>query len=209
VEIPAAVVAQLHVLSHTDDRGDGFVTGVNELGAELARVVPSLLAVSLTLVRLGYDVVVTAHAPGAESSDVTASLAVPLSAGEPADRLVLQAAEPGAFLLLAHDLAGLVGPGRVPLEIDRHLAASPAASPSASPAASAASFALALADLAIVNQAIGALLDRTVIDPAAALAVLGDRAAAARTTIATVSRHLLADLRLPPADGLRGVCWTG
>jgi hypothetical protein len=209
VEIPAAVVAQLHVLSHTDDRGDGFVAGVNELGAELARVVPSLLAVSLTLVRLGYDVVVTAHAPGAESSDVTASLAVPLSAGEPADRLVLQAADPGAFLLLAHDLAGLVGPGRVPLEIDRHLAASPAASPSASPAASAASFALALADLAIVNQAIGALLDRTVIDPAAALAVLGDRAAAARTTIATVSRHLLADLRLPPADGLRGVCWTG
>jgi hypothetical protein len=204
VEIPAAVVAQLHVLSHTDDRGDGFVAGVNELGAELARVVPSLLAVSLTLVRLGYDVVVTAHAPGAESSDVTASLAVPLSAGEPADRLVLQAAEPGAFLLLAHDLAGLVGPGRVPIEIDRHLAASP----SASPAASAASFALALADLAIVNQAIGALLDRTVIDPAAALAVLGDRAAAARTTIATVSRHLLADLRLPPADGLRGVCWT-
>ncbi|MDQ1673325.1 MAG: hypothetical protein QOC98_1887 [Frankiaceae bacterium] len=205
MEIPAAVVAQLHVLSHTDDRGDGFVTGVNELGAELARVVPSLLAVSLTLVRLGYDVVVTAHAPGAESSDVTASLAVPLSAGEPADRLVLQAAEPGAFLLLAHDLAGLVGPGRVPLEIDRHLAASP----SASPAASAASFALALADLAIVNQAIGALLDRAVLDPAAALAVLGDRAAAARTTIATVSRHLLADLRLPPADGLRGVCWTG
>jgi hypothetical protein len=209
VEIPAAVVAQLHVLSHTDDRGDGFVAGVNELGAELARVVPSLLAVSLTLVRLGYDVVVTAHAPGAESSDVTASLAVPLSAGEPADRLVLQAAEPGAFLLLAHDLAGLVGPGRVPLEIDRHLAASPAASPSASPAASATSFALALADLAIVNQAIGALLDRAVLDPAAALAVLGDRATAARTTIATVSRHLLADLRLPPADGLRGVCWTG
>jgi hypothetical protein len=92
----------------------------------------------------------------------------------------------------------------VPLEIDRHLTSSPAASPSAS----ATSFALALADLAIVNQAIGALLDRTVLDPAAALAVLGDRAAAAKTTIATVSRHLLADLRLPPADGLRGVCWT-
>jgi hypothetical protein len=198
VEIPAAVVAQLHVLSDADDRGDGFVAGVNELGAELARVVPSLLAVSLTLVRLGYDVVVTAHAPGAGSTAVTASLAVPLSAGEPADRLVLQAAEPGAFLLLAHDLAAFLGPGRVPLEIDRHLTASPAASPAIAPAASAASFALALADLAIVNQAIGALLDRAVLDPAAALVVLGDRAAAAETTIAAVSRHLLADLRLPP-----------
>jgi hypothetical protein len=187
VEIPAAVVAQLHVLSRTDDRGDGFVARVNALGTELARAVPSLLAVSLMLVRLGHDVVVTAHAAGAESTAVTASLAVPLSAGEPADRLVLQAAEPGAFLLLAHDLAGLVGPGRVPLEIDRHLAASPAAS--------ATSFALVLADLEIVNQAIGVLLDRAVLDPATALAELRIRAAAAETTIATVSHHLLADLR--------------
>jgi hypothetical protein len=187
MEIPSAVLLHLHLLSRDDDRGEGFAKGLNQLGADLTRVVPSLLAVSLTLVRLGYEVAVIALAPDVDSTEAAASLAVPLTSGVPGDALVLQAADPGAFLLLAHDLAGLVGPGRPPLEVDRHLILSPTAS--------AASFALALAELHIVNQAIGALLDQGVLDPEAALADLGSRASAAETTIGAVSGHLLADLR--------------
>jgi hypothetical protein len=194
VEIPSAIALQLHLLSGSGDRGDDFVAGLNRLGTDLTCMVPSLLGVSLTLVRLGYAVAVTALAPNAESTEAAASLAVPLSSGEPGDELVLQAAEPGAFLLLADDLAGLVGPGSPPLEIDRHL--------TLSSTAAAASFALVLAELRIVNQAIGVLLDRGLASPKAALADLGSRAAAAETTIGSVSRRLLADLR-PPVE--RGV----
>ena len=65
---------QLHLLSREGDRGDSFAAGLNQLGADLTHLVPSLLAVSLTLVRLGYDVAVTALAPHAELSRVAASL---------------------------------------------------------------------------------------------------------------------------------------
>jgi hypothetical protein len=199
VKIPNAVVLQLHHLSRDDDRGEAFVTGLDQLGADLAGVVPSLLAVSLTLVRFGHDVVVPVLASNASTTEVSASLAVPLSAGELGDVLVLFAAEPGAFLLLAHDLAGLVGPGDRSLEVDRHL---PAAA-TASPTRSAASFALALSEMEDINQAIGALVDQGVPGPQAALDELAGRAAVAGSTIATVSRRLLADLWPPPAGDSR------
>jgi hypothetical protein len=191
VKVPTAVVLQLHLLSRDHDRGAGFVAGLDQLSTELARVVPSLLAVSVMLVRLGQAVVVPALASPAGTAAVGASLAVPLSPGPPGDVLVLQAAEPGAFLLLADDLAGLLDADR-PLELDRHLGWSPATY--------AASFALVLAELEVLNQAIGVLVDRGALDQETALVDLRGRAAATGTTPAAVSRRLLAGLGPPAAD---------
>jgi hypothetical protein len=187
VEFTSAMASQLHLLSHDDDRGDGFAAGLIQLGTDLTRLVPSLLAVSLTLPRLGYDVAVTALAPRAELSPVAASLAVPLVAGESGEALLLQAADVGAFLLLADDLANLIGPGCPPIEVDRHL--------DLVPTAPATSIEFVLSELRVVNQAIGMLLDRG-FTPETAITDLDRRAAATGLTIGAVSRRMLTEL--PP-----------
>jgi hypothetical protein len=185
VEFPSAIALQMHLLSHEGDRGDGFAAGLKQLGTDLTRVVPSLLAVSLTLVRLGYDVAVTTLAPLAESSRVTASLAVPLTAGETGDALLMQAGEPGAFILLADDLAGHLGPGDPPLQIDRHLALLPTAPNT--------SIEFVLAELRVVNQALGILIDRG-CTPEAAVDEIQRRARTTGGTMGAVGRRILAGL---------------
>ena len=117
----------------------------------------------------------TAAAPAA----VLASLAVPLSAGSSGGLLILRAGEAGAFLLLADDLDGLLGPGHPPIELDEHLAW-PAA-------ANAESLGASLADLSVVDQAIGVLVDRG-LPPEAAHRELWRRVGEADTTVAAVSR---------------------
>jgi hypothetical protein len=192
VEFTSAMALQLHLLSRDGDRGDSFAAELSQLGTDLTRLVPSLLAVSLTLPRLGYDVAVTALAPQAELSTVVASLALPLVAGESGDALLLQAGDVGAFLLFADDLAGLVGPGYPPIEVDQHLALLPAAP--------ATSIDFVLAELRAVNQAIGTLLDRG-FTPETAIADIDRRAVATGRTSGAVSRRILADLSPPPEVG--------
>jgi hypothetical protein len=176
---------QLHLLSGDGDRGDSFAAGLSQLGTDLARLVPSLLAVSLSLPRLGYDVAVTALAPHAELSAVAASLAVPLVAGESGDALLLQASDAGAFLLLAVDLADLIGPGYPPIELDQQLGRLRTAP--------ATSIEFVLAELRVVNQVIGILLDQG-FTPETAIADLDRRAAATGRTIGAVSHRILVDL---------------
>jgi hypothetical protein len=191
VEIPSALAQQLHLLSHESDREDDFAAALTQVGTDLARVVPSLLAVSLTLGRLGSDVAVTALAPRAESSRVAASLAIPLTAGELRDALLLQAGDPGAFLVLAEDLAYAGGASHPPPELDRHLTW-----PTTS---SWRSLESVLAELRVVNQAIGVLVDRglTLDD---AVGELERRASATVSTTGAVSRRLLANLPPLPLD---------
>jgi hypothetical protein len=121
---------------------------------------------------------------------VLASLAVPLPGVGPAGVLVLRAAAAGAFLLLADDLDLLLEPGHPPIDIDEHL--------TWPPAPTSASFSAALADLHVVDQAVGVLIDRG-LPPEAARRELRRQADAADTTVAAVSRTLLA--ALPPAPG--------
>jgi hypothetical protein len=183
VEISSALAEQLQLLDGDPDHPDSLAAGLTQLTSDLAAAVPSLLAVSITLVRLDSEVVISVLARDAAAATVLASLAVPLSDVEPDDLLILRAGEAGVFLLLADDLVGLLGSGCYPnFAVDRHLKL-PAVLPGES-------WETGLGHLRAVNQAIGVLLDRG-LPPDAALALLRERAVAGGTTVGAVSRLLL------------------
>jgi hypothetical protein len=190
VDAVAALSQHLRVLSGNPERGDRLMAGMSQLAADLTVAVPSLLAVSIVLVRCGGEVPVSIRAGAADSAAVLASLAVPLPAAEPADVLVLRAGEAGAFLLLADDLDGMLGPGQPPIEVDRHL--------SWPSALTGESLAASLADLAAVDQGIGVLLARG-LPPEAGRRELQRRADDAGVAIGAASRSLLESLA-PPAE---------
>jgi hypothetical protein len=187
VETTAALARQLQILSGDPDRGDRLVAGLSRLGRDVAVAVPSCLAVSLVLVRCGGDIPISILACPADSATVLASLAVPLSAAGPGDRLILRAGEVGAFLLLSDDLGGRLGADRLQVEVDQHL--------SWPPTPTGEALAASLADLGAVNQGIGVLMDRG-LPPEVARRELHRRADDADVTIGNASRLLLASL--PP-----------
>jgi hypothetical protein len=151
VDVPPTLAEQLQALSHSPGLfadagargrrhggpdGDGVCTarsadgepiaGLGRLSREVVAVVPSCVAVSIALSRLGIDVVITVPTSGADpmprTAQVLASLALPLPAGGVGCVLVLQASAPGAFVLLAEDLDTLLAGGQQPPELDAHVA---------------------------------------------------------------------------------------
>jgi hypothetical protein len=189
VDITESLAEHLRILGGDPDPGHRLAAGLSQLGRDLAVAVPSCLAVSIVLVRLGGEITVSALARTADPAAVLASLAVPLSAGEPGGLLVMRAGEAGAFLLLADDLDGLLGPDHPPIDVDQHL--------TLPPVGTGESLAAALADLRAVNQGIGVLLDRG-LPPEAARRELQRRAQDTNTSVGVASRVLLASL-LPRA----------
>lgn len=180
MEITAALAHQLQILDADPD--GGIEAKLNELSRDLTGVVPSCLAVSfIVLARLGGQITVSTLAPGAASVPVLASLAVPLSAVDPGDLLILRAGVAGAFLLLADDLGALPHRGHLPIHLDRHLSL-----PSSLTGQS-------LADFGTVNQAIGVLLDQG-FPPEAARQELQHRADDAAQAVTVTSRGLLQSL---------------
>jgi hypothetical protein len=157
------------------------------LGREAVAVVPSCVAVSIRLSRLGIDVLVTAPTSGAsrvpDSAEVLASLALPLPAAGSGCVLVLQASAPGAFVLLADDLGTLLGSGHPPPALDADLA--PLA------ASTGSDLADSLADLSRRDRALGVLIDQG-WPPEAGERELHRRASAAGLTVAAVAERLLA-----------------
>ena len=186
----AKLAVELAMLSGDRHRGERLALAMTQLGAAVAGAVPSCLAVSIVLERAAGGTTVSTLARGIDSTAVLASLAVPLSAAEHGDVLILRASEPGAFLLLADDLAGLLGPGDPPMALDRHLSWPSAAAGESLPAS--------VADLSAVNQSLGVLVDQGLL-PEAAHEELQRRADDADVTIAAAGRVLLA--ALPPRAG--------
>ena len=190
MHIAAALAHHLQLLSGDPERGDPdraeqITAGLTRLGIDVARTVPSCLAVSIVLRRWGADVIVGTLTRDDASTPVLASLAVPLSGLDPGDLLILQAGALGAFLLLSDDLRGLLGPGHPPIELDTHLLLAPVVT--------GESLAAALADLRVVNQGVGVLLDQG-LTPKAAREELKRRAHDADTTLGVASRMLLDSL---------------
>jgi hypothetical protein len=193
VRITATLAEQLRLLIDEPGRGDRLAVGLSRLGRDVALAVPSFLAASIVLARLGGEISISTVAGAAEPAVVLASLAVPLpgatSGDEPSDILVLRAGATGAFLLLADDLDGLLGRGHPTIDVDKHLGFPPAPTTE--------SFAASLADLRVVDQAVGVLVDRG-LHPDAAGRELQRWAGDGDTTVSVVSRALLASLRTNP-----------
>jgi hypothetical protein len=196
VRITATLAEQLRLLIDEPGPGDKLAVGLSRLGRDVALAVPSFLAASIVLARMGGEISISTIEGAAEPAGALASLAVPLSAAtfgdEPCDVLVLRAAAAGAFLLLADDLDGLLGPDHPPIDVDKHL--------SWPPTPTTESFAASLADLRVVDQAVGVLVDRG-LHPDAARRELRGRAGDADTTVSVVSRAVLASLRTNPGRG--------
>lgn len=185
MRITATVAEQLRLLQGDLPPGGDFAAGLIQLSRDVAVAVPSCLAVTVTLARLGGEISVSTTA---EPGEVLASLAVPLSGG----LLVLRAGEAGAFLLLAEDLDGLLRPDRPPVHLDQHLGWPTATS--------GESLTTSLADLSVVDRAVGVLVDRG-LPPGAAHRELWRRAGATGTTVVAVSRDLLRSPRSDPGLG--------
>lgn len=142
MDVPPTLAEQLQALSHSPDpcadaaadgggrqlrgpAGDGertarptdveLTAGLGRLSREVVAVVPSCVAVSIALSRLGIDVVITVPTSGGDrmprTTEVLASLALSLPAAGVGCVLVLQASAPGVFVLLAEDLAALLANG--------------------------------------------------------------------------------------------------
>jgi hypothetical protein len=184
MRITAAVAEQLLLLHGDPDLGGDFATALDRLGRDVVRAVPSCFAVTITHAGLGGEISVSITGGPAA---VLASLAVPLSAGHAGDLVVLRAGEAGAFLLLSDDL--LRPDHHLPVQLDEHLTW-PAA-------ANGESLGASLADLSAIDQAIGVLVGRG-LPPEAAHRELWRRVGEANTTLAAVSRAVLASPRSDP-----------
>lgn len=163
-----------------------LVVGLEALADQIGAAVPSWSSVSISLRHREARTEFVIVDPGQERVTALASLTVSLLGASGGDELTLRAGEAGAFLLLADDLAGGLGPDVVKIALDRHLDAPPRA-----PALAAAN-----ADLSDVEQAVGALLDRGLL-PEPARAELARRAQHGGISIAAAARTLLASLQGP------------
>jgi hypothetical protein len=188
VKVTAAIARQLQLLCVDFDDAGRFVTGLTELGASLAAAVPSCVTISFWAGVAGSDAPVTVGIRSGEGGPVLASLAVPRSVSDPADVVLFQATEAGAFLLLADDLRGLLDP-LLSLLVDEHL--------HVEIDATTGGFTRSMDDLSAVHQAVGVLIDRGLL-PEHAHAELSRRAQQSRTDIPTASRDLLDTIGGPP-----------
>lgn len=184
MRISASVLGQLRQLGGSP--GDAaMLVALRQLVVDVSGAVPSCVAVSVRLTPFGGVLTVSTLAAGAASTPVLASLRVPLPGAEPAGDLVLQASEPGAFLLLADDLARQLGAGTGPVVLDDQLLAPP------EPPGGAGE--VTLADLSAVNQALGVLLERG-LAPEGARREMTRCATTAAISLPEVARALLAAL---------------
>lgn len=197
-----ALAQQIEQLRQRHDPGDGNPRDgpdLQELSAlvrEVRLVVPSLLAVSLVRTRsyVPVPLVLLAPVPGSAQAQASLAVALPSPPGTSA-LLVLQAADPGAFLLLVDQLQSRPLPGDATLagpvaELDQHLTL---------PGSDAGvALAAALADLSLVDRATGVLIERGLL-PAAAVASLRGRARSDATSVPDASRAVLAETA--PRDG--------
>jgi hypothetical protein len=209
VDVPPTLAEQLQSLSHSPQQcagegkgagcpADGALTAhLDRLSREVMAVVPSCVAVSIGVSRLGIDLEITMPIAGAElmprATEVHSSLALSLPAAGVGCVLVLQASAPGAFVLLAEELAVLLGSGHQPPELDAHLAPVAASTGSA--------LAEALADLSLLERALGVLIDQG-WPPEAGERELYRRASAAGLTVTGVAERMLAPSSPALPDGL-------
>jgi hypothetical protein len=153
VDTSAALAADLATLAQALDDPDTDLEGqLRQLVADLKHAVVSYLGLRLTITLETAEVSFTVAETTMSTVAVVSSLGVPLPAPSPADAdslAVFYAATPGAFVDLAADLSYALGLAPSELRLDAEIA---------SPIPE--SGVTGLATHAIVNQAVGVLIDR-------------------------------------------------
>ncbi|MGZ8803464.1 MAG: hypothetical protein ACXWZL_12880 [Mycobacterium sp.] len=188
-----ALTAQLSVLTAAlDDPGTDLETILEVLVDDLSAAVSSFLGLTMTLQLDGCPLTLTTmDADLALTAGASLTLPVGRSTdGAPGGTVVFYARHPGAFVDLAADLHR-VHDLDCDVYLDGHL-------PSAGdqPCRSGIT---GLAELSVVNQAIGVLITRG-YTPAGAIAELGSRAAGTPRGVPEVAEHVLASTNAPPPD---------
>jgi hypothetical protein len=149
VDLSASLTADLGLLSAAvQDPGGDLRAWLGSLVDDLHGALGSYLGLTLTMVLDGQQIHFTVSEHPGEAG---ASLCIPLAAVTRSDvesTLVLYAAAPGAFVDLAADLAWALALDPATLVLDEHLVV-----PTASNAV------IGLREQAIVNQAVGVLID--------------------------------------------------
>jgi hypothetical protein len=190
VDITSALVSDLAILTEalhdpaTDHESD-LETTLSQLADDVTFAVRSYLGMSITIRADGYPITLTATTPAASHTAVRSSLLIPLpllSSTEAGSTLTLYAGRLGAFVDMAADLSWTLGLSLSTFVLDKHRNVDLTA-PNES----------GLAELSLINQATGALIDQGVL-PESVQTLLAQRAADADTTVVTIARQILTSL---------------
>ena len=187
MNLSAALAADLGLLSAAIQNTDGGLEPVLEsLATELHGAVDSYVGLTITIAAEGHRISFTTSEPGAIAKT---SLSIPLAAvagSEAGSSLVLYATTPGAFVDLAADLAWVLEVKPSALVLDQHVALPP---PSDG--------VTGLRELATINRAIGALIERG-HTPESARAQLREYANADSGDMPAAAQRVLDSMRHPP-----------
>lgn len=192
MDLPTALLRHVLDLTRSVGADDGDLPrSLIALAADLQAAVPSYRGVHLT-VALDGDAVELVHLlPPEDGESIRTSLRLPLLAlgtgFDPASRVVMYAAAPGAFVDLAADLRYELDGQSRELALDADL-----------PPPRQTSGLSGLSELSIVNRAIGVLIDRGEL-PDRARATLAHRASRDGVETHVYAARLLREVR----DGLR------
>lgn len=195
MNLSEAFAADLLTLFTADTTAEAGAARLLEvLSADARAAVDSFVGVSFILMVGGRPITFTAFDDDAGEAGVATSAVLPLAAlcaVEPGSMLIIYASRPGALVDFSADAAVALGllPGSVLL--DRHI-----------PLASAAPDASGLAELILINQAIGILLGQG-LQPVAAMTELQRLAWMAGAAVADSAAALIAaaELGAPPPRG--------
>ncbi len=180
MEIPAALSADLAILSAALDDNTDIEASLNALLLDLQVAVDSSLGLIVTVVIDDYPAVFNALPDAYDRPPVGASLLLPLplvSNAEDGSSIVFFAATPGAFVDLAADLsfALRLDPETLVLDADLHPAVG----------------AIGMATLSEINQAIGILIEKGHPSAGAAQAALDLLAEHANSTTHAAAQRLI------------------
>jgi hypothetical protein len=189
--LPAALEADLQLLSALSGRGEDIEQLLQAMFHDLKAAIPSAKGMSLTVRVSGQDVTVTTLDDD-EISPIGASILFPLGPEEPENQntcIVFYAATPGAFVDLAADLGWTTGLPPQTILLDQHLLL---------PVSGSA--VTGLRELSTVNQAIGMLIERG-YSPVSARIELERSAEELATTVSSAALVVIGSVRSggPPA----------
>jgi len=181
--MPAALVADLHLLSALSGRTEDLECLVRGIFGDLKAAIPSAIGLSLTVRISGQDVTLTTLDD--RVGCVRASVHFPLGTASVSEGscMVFYAATPGAFVDLAADLGWATGLSQRIILLDQHLQV---------PAEG--SVVTGLREFSTTNQAIGMLIGRG-SSPESARAELERYAESRSTTVQMIAAEVIHGIR--------------